>query len=166
MGTDKKPKTSPKNSKRKAIIIGGIIGISLIIIAVITIIIIQKNSNEVSGRWACAKYSDETDAKEEVSTSLVLNADGTYQFGDYNDLNNNHYAGKYSYTREDKPNATEGINYYTISFDSIDEFVIEGKTRTTSENMLDKAEFDINSDKTQAILMFTSAYVAYFCENK
>ncbi|MDO4753310.1 MAG: hypothetical protein Q4A36_03725 [Candidatus Saccharibacteria bacterium] len=167
MGTDKKSKTSPKTNKRKIIIVCGIISVILAIIVTIAIVVVQKNSNQISGKWACAKYSQDTDTKDEISTYLVLDADGTYTFGDYNNLNDNHYAGKYSYSDDkDKTDSTSGISYYNVSFDTIDEFVIEGKPRTSSENMLKKAEIGIRQDKTQLVLVFISTNITYLCENK
>ena len=119
----------------------------------------------VVGTWNCAKGTGSSNDRSNFSTTLKLKEDGTFTYGQYGDLKNNHYSGTYTAEDEDKHTADGSYDYYMIDFDT-DEMVTDGeKEEDLNGRGLSQMEMGITktSDGKQAITMFTSTYNMYYC---
>jgi len=125
----------------------------------------KSDSNYVAGTWNCAKGTGSSNDRDNFSTTLKLKKDGTFIYGEYDDLKNNHYSGTYTAKDEDKHTADGSYDYYMIDFDT-DEMVMDGeKEEDLNGRGLSQMEMGITktSDGKQAITMFTSTYNMYYC---
>ena len=73
----------------------------------------------VVGNWNCKNFDGNVSKMDDAdySVSLVLKSDGSVQFGQYGDLENNSFKGKYVSTKEDKEHPT--YTYYMLKFSDI-----------------------------------------------
>ena len=101
----------------------------------------SATNSYVTGTWNCAKGTGSSNDRSNFSTTLKLKEDGTFTYGQYGDLKNNHYSG--TYTAEDEDKHTADLNGRGLSQMEM------GITKT--------------SDGKQAITMFTSTYNMYYC---
>lgn len=122
------------------------------------------SDNYVAGTWNCAPGTGSTDDHDNFTTTLELNDDMTFRYGQYGDLRNNHYGGSYTFEDENKKNPSGDYSYYMVTFDT-DEFVMDGEDQDTSEVNLSKMEMGITrtSEGKSAIMMFVSTYNMYYC---
>lgn len=92
-----------KESKRKSkIIIFASSGIGFVVVVVVLAIVLPKIfvNNPIAGEWDCHKFSWSGDATDEPVNKLILNTDGSFMYGSYGDLNNNHFAGGHTNIRK------------------------------------------------------------------
>ncbi len=127
----------------------------------------KTKENYVAGIWNCAKGNGSKDDKENFSTTLELNDDMTYRYGKYGDIENNHYAGEYSYKKEDKQTSDGRFKYYMVDMD-VDEFIDGGVDKSDEKSGSTQLEMGIANvdNERQAITIFTSTYNMYYCYAK
>ena len=132
-------------------------------------VIKHLSASPVTGDWVCSKYSYYSGSTSNSPTvEMVLNSDGTYMYGEYNNLSKNHYAGKYSVTKVDKESTYLNSVTYKVKFDSITEFVADGVKGDPKDHELDTLEMEIveSAGKKQASAIFENTYSAFSCETK
>ena len=116
-------------------------------------------------------YNDvSTDLPNKPSTELILNKDGSFTYGFYGQLEDNHVKGNsYSVTSEDKASSEGFDNFYIVKFGTITERVIAGKNKDTAEtDPITEMEMGIKEEngKREAVIFFTNSYDMYYCYDK
>lgn len=121
--------------------------------------------NYVAGIWHCAKGSFSANDSKNFYTTIKLNDDMTFVYGPYDDLDNNHFSGTYTFENENKHTSDLSYSYYMVSF-STDEYILKGEKQEDPKNV-SKMEMGIsesgNNAGRQAITIFTSSYNTYYC---
>jgi len=124
-----------------------------------------SDTNYVAGTWHCAKGTGSASDRENFTTTLKLNKDMTFTYGQYGDLSNNHYAGTYTFKDEDKHTQDNSYSYYMVDFDT-DEMVEDGEEKDPGKGI---SQMEMGITKTskgkEAITIFTSSYNMYYCYN-
>lgn len=121
--------------------------------------------NVVAGDWNCVKGAMGTNDPTKFYATIKLNKDMTFEYGLYDDLEDNHYSGTYTYEDEHKKNNSGEYSYYMVSFDT-EEGVIEGEEQIIdTSNGLSDMEIGIaeGDDGKEAITIFTSSGNMYYC---
>lgn len=123
--------------------------------------------NYVAGTWNCASGTGSENDRDNFKTTIELNADMTFRYGPYGDLDKNHYSGTYTVEDEDKSTPDGSYDYYMIKFDS-KEFMVDGAAGPESNSKLSQMEMGITKTEKgkQAITIFTSSYNMYYCYNE
>jgi len=126
-----------------------------------------ESENYVAGTWNCASGTGSENDRDNFKTTIELNADMTFRYGPYGDLDKNHFSGTYTVEDEDKSTPDGSYDYYMIKFDS-KEFMENGVINTESDSKLSEMEMGITkTDKgKQAITIFTFSYNMYYCYNE
>ena len=95
-------KRNKKNKKKIAIFVG--LGVGIVAILVVLAVALPKilSGNPIAGEWDCYKLSWSGDMTDEPVNKLILNANGSFIYGSYDNITNNHFAGDtYKYSKED-----------------------------------------------------------------
>lgn len=127
--------------------------------------VISPEENDVLGNWDCSKGEGNMDDQRKYITRLELNADMTFRYGKYNDLDNNHYAGVYTYVNGDAKDENGIFKGYTVKL-RIDEYVVMAEKQ---ESDVDKTNMDMSiattvDGETRAIVIFASKNdTMYYC---
>ena len=158
--------TAVKDDTKKTFAI--VAGVSVLIVGVIVALLLllpRVSDGSVVGRWACYEYgwySDQLD--DEPINELILNADGSFVYGPYGDTKNNHYAGDYVASRENKE-ASDGYEYYIVEFGPTKEYILEGEVQDTTGRQMGVLEMGIkNGEKgREASVVFEHNYNTYYC---
>ena len=137
-----------KKNKRTWIIVGVIVGIVLLGLAIAAVaaeLLTSTSKSPVVGDWACTRYLWTTnELRDTPSVMLKLKGDGTFVYGQYGDLEKNHYAGKYTAEfSNEKEKENLGSQYYYLTFNPITEYVMEGTKGDPSGVELDTMEMGI-----------------------
>ena len=123
------------------------------------------SKNHVSGIWNCAKGIASANDPKSFNITIKLNEDMSFVYGPYNDTDNNHFSGTYTYKDENKHTNDYKYNYYMVDFNT-DEYISDGEkqdiTNTTSQMYMGIAESG-NCAGRQAIIIFVSSYNRYYC---
>ena len=82
-----------KNNKKTVIIIGVIAGIVLLLIIVILFISSLTSKNDLVGTYGC--YKLENSWRNYYEEVIIINKNGTWKLGDYEDLDTDYLAGTY-----------------------------------------------------------------------
>ena len=159
--------TAPEAKKKNTGLIIAIVVGSLLVIGVIAYIVEKiLFPSVVVGDWACTKYSNVSGTP---SVEVILNKDGSYMYGEYGDIKNNHFSGKtYEATKLEKGIDLGGAVDYMIKFGPVTEYVSDGVKGDPSEHEVDDLEMIITeqSGKRQATAMHIHTYNTYSCEAK
>lgn len=123
--------------------------------------------NPIQGNFDCTSV---TDSKDYLIT-INFNKDKTFLYGPYNDLENNHIKGTYTYKDLKKTNYSKQYKYYEITLtpDVKESISNNEKIYADDKNYTFKAEMGITKDKTnkkQGALIFYSTYNTYYCYQK
>ena len=102
---------------------------------------VPAGKSYIAGMWNCAKGSGDIDNRNnrEFFTAFELNDDGTFRYGKYGDLDNNHYAGTYTYIDEGRTGMGGDYRYYDVKFKT-SEFVVDG---TEQMDYVEKSELEM-----------------------
>lgn len=146
----------PKKSNLP-LIIGGIV---VVIVIVLAIFLLGGGSKEkFMGTWDCKGYTTSSGASNSYMVTMELNSDNTYRFGQYGDLDKNHFKGKYTSSYEDDKKAKYNKDFYILNF-SIDEYIENG----VNQNKTSKMEFEMEFiDDNQTLIINTSTLSMYYC---
>lgn len=170
-------KKSPNNRKKGNnkniwIVLGSVLG-GLVLIAVIVASIIPllntSGDNLFVGNWGCTRYMySSNDFRSSPTTMMQLKNDGTFVYGQYGDLENNHFAGTYTATPSNKTDVASGYRYYNLTFGSTTEFVQNGNAQSTEGRRMDNMEIGIieYKDSKEATLISESSYTTYYCKSE
>lgn len=120
----------------------------------------SSSSSAIVGNFNCKSYSGMSDSSS-YKVSLRFNKDNTFVYGPYNDLNNNHYKGTYTYEKEDKN--MNDMDYYMVTFKGT-ELMENGKVSDQTDFHA-KMEFAMarGKAKKEGIVIFTASYNMYYC---
>lgn len=157
-----KPAKAATLPMKKKIIILCCAGFGLLVLLSAAIILLSP-SKKFLGDWACQKYSTLSSGNN-PTTRLILEKDGSFTYGQFNDIINNHYAGTYLPTSLNKK-SQNGEVYYQIEFSPTTEFVKDGVAQDTTDRKMDTIEFavaDKNGSK-EATMMFVNIGDIYYC---
>ena len=166
------PQTAKSDSKKRNwIIIGSVFGgIALVLLVVLLAVrFLSPDSSLVVGDWACHKFMyGSSELSGEPTVMLQLKTDGTFVYGQYNDLANNHFAGTYTAAPSNKIRTDLGYEYYNLTFGPTTEYVLDGEKQSTDGRQMSNMEIGIISNGTvkEASLILESSYATYFCETE
>lgn len=121
---------------------------------------IEKGSYVV-GKWDCKNFNGNVSKMEasEYNTSIVLNEDGTFQYGEYGDLSNNSFRGNYTSEKEEKDNPT--YNYYALKFSNVSQKINGEETETQGLQPLEMGITKTNNGR-EAVASFSYGNM-YYC---
>ena len=120
----------------------------------------SSKKDAIAGNYNCKPYSSGKEGSNYI-VSLQLNKDKTFIYGPYEELDDNHYKGTYTYEKEDK-NANN-MDYYMISFKGT-EYMSDGKSYD-NHDFNAKMEFAMarGKEKREGVIIFTASYNMYYC---
>ncbi len=154
--------------KNKKILIPVLVAIIVVLVVVVAVLLFPKTKEEynpIAGEYDCTSLEG---ASSEYLVSIYLYKDGTFLYGPYGDLDNNHAKGNYTYEHEeDKDGKVEGYTYYMVSFKGdAKDFISEGKS--IGRDFESEMEFGLTEEngKRQGVVMFLSTYNMYYCYAK
>lgn len=159
-----------KNKKEKTGMILNIIAIVIAIVEVALVMIFVPTDellekagikNDIEGKYNCSAVDGDSD---EYLVTLNLNHDKTFLYGPYNDTDNNHTKGTYTYVDENKTNNSGEYKYYMVTFKGPKEdYIVNGKEQ--DHDFTSEMEFGITTvdNKRQGVIMFVSSYNMYYC---
>ena len=154
-----------KNKKKIAIFVG--LGVGIVAILVVLAVALPKifANNPIAGEWDCHKFSWSGDATDEPVNKLILNTDGSFMYGSYGDLNNNHFAGRTYEYKEKKKDDASGFVSYTVEFGPTTEFVTNGIKQDTTGRQMSNMEIavGVENGKKEAFVMLEDSYSMYLC---
>lgn len=159
------PAPLKKSNKAKIFIIIAIVAI--VIIAGIAVLVYHLFGSEVVGDWECQDIDS-----DQLSVRMQLNGDGTFVFGSYQDLANNHFSGTYkaeydaNKTFEVSSTGVGNANWYNFKFTTT-EFIRDGVQQSVEGHGLADATMAIEeygNGKKATVLFGYSGY--YFCFTK
>ena len=158
---------APNKSKNSKVLLWILIPVILLIVAIAVIVLANSLSsagNAVVGDWKCKGF-DGTGESEDYRTRIQLNSDGTFVYGAYDNLKDNHYAGTYTVTDLEKENFTKDYKYYLVEFGETTEYIYDGEYQDVTGRQMSKMEMGITNldDKRGAITIFYSNYNMYYC---
>jgi hypothetical protein len=111
-------------------------------------------------------YGGGTQVSSQTSGGFYL--DGTYIYGEYGDLENNHFAGTYEVKNTDKNNVNEAgaSEYYKLSFGPTQEYVVDGERQSTVGRQMSDMEIGIitNGNAREATLINEASYATFYCK--
>lgn len=165
-----------KDGKRVAGIIINIISIIFIIVATTIILnsdLFKKTLKETLKKYysskdeyyVVGKYNCATTANSnEYSVSLHLNANGTFVYGPYGDLNNNYAKGRYIYEYKHKTNNDGNLKYYLLTMKGTkEEYIVDGKP--SDYGFVAQVEMGVISqnEKKRSVIKFLDSNELYYC---
>lgn len=126
------------------------------------------------GTWTCAPFEsgsgynvDVDDADDDEKTTLYLSYSDTYKYGPYEDLDDNHYSGNFTYEIEKDKNEQNKSNGYKFIMvkGEVDEFMKDGiKESTEGKGLNFEMELFKDYKYDKALIIFPSTYNMYICE--
>lgn len=127
----------------------------------IAIAVSEMKQNPIAGKYDCTGVDSNTD---EYIVSLYLENDGTFTYGHYDKLENNHAKGTYTYEDEKKENYSGDYSYYMVSFNGDKkDFIIDGKSSEKDFNSKMEIGITKNKNKKEAVIIFLNSYNMYYC---
>ena len=123
----------------------------------------SSSTNYVAGNYSCKSFSGSGESDEYIVT-FKLNKDNTFIWGKYNDIEDNHFKGTYTFEDEEKTNNSGDYRYFMLNL-KVDESIIDGEIQTISSDASIEDEFGITAvnTKKQGIIMNTRTYNMYYC---
>ena len=155
--------------KKSGVILNSIaLAVSIIFLGIL-ILLSLDTSGEVAGKYDCKPYSiDYNTVSDNYSISLYLEKDGTFTYGPYGDLEDNHAKGTYEYTEdEDASSHDEHLRYYMIDFEAdADDYLVDGIP--SDHDFKSQMEFAVGKKdgKKYGLLMFVTNYQTFMCYEK
>lgn len=159
----KAPKNTSGNNMKKKLIILCLVGFGLLAILSAAILLLSTPKKYL-GEWACQNYTDLIDEPNSPNIGFNLNEDGTFIYGQYGDLNNNHYSGSYKAEKANKA-SQNGEVYYSITFSPTKEFIDDGAKQDTTDLQMDPLEMSVleKNGKKEATIKFDNLGSIYYC---
>ena len=156
---------NPSSKSKLPFILGGLALGAVAIVCVI--LLLFSPSKKYLGDWGCYNYSTYADTNDTPTTRLILKKDGSFMYGDYKDITNNHYASTYTAKQLDKK-STKGEVYYQINFAPTTEYIDGGVKQDTTGKQMDTLEMSITEEKGQKVttMMFVNLGNIYYCTAK
>lgn len=145
-----------------------ILTLSLLVVGVVVAAFLlwpKMNDGSVVGKWACYKLSwSSNQLSDEPVNELVLNVDGSFVYGPYGDTKNNHFAGNYTVSKEDKE-ASNGYEYYEVEFGPTKEYYLDGVAQDTTGRQMGSMEMGVKNgiQGREATVIFEHNYNMYSC---
>lgn len=123
----------------------------------------NSSDNYVAGNYNCKSFGG-TGESDDYTVTFKLNKDYTFIWGEYNNIEDNHYSGTYTFEDEEKTNNSGDYRYFMITL-NVDEFIYDGEKQDIPSNASLKEEFGITgvNTKKQGIIMNTGTYNMYSC---
>ena len=151
------------NNMKKKLIILCSVGFGLLAILSAAILLLSTPKKYL-GEWACQNYTDLIDEPNSPNIGFNLNEDGTFIYGQYGDLNNNHYSGSYKAEKANKA-SQNGEVYYSITFSPTKEFIDDGVKQDTTDLQMDPLEMSVleKNGKKEATIKFDNLGNIYYC---
>ena len=113
------------------------------------------------GEWECVPYPSYSANPEK--TTLNLKYSGRYVYGPSDDLLDNYYSGKFTYTSEYEKNLDYTDRKFLDIKADVDEFKLDGISQSTYGKNLNM-EMQLIDDYDTAIIMFYNTSSTYKCE--
>ncbi len=110
-----------------------------------------KTTSSIVGIWYCSTHDQNNNSADNFNSILELNSDMTFRYGQYGNLDNNHYSGTYTFSEielnDEIQTKTNVISKYKIHF-STDEAIFNGQPYNSSS--LSLSDLDMSITKTSA----------------
>lgn len=157
-----------KSKKSKVIIIFCVICLVTVGLVIALVVLLPKilNDNLVVGEWACYKYNwSNGEITDKPINKLILDANGSFEYGPYDDMLNNHFAGdSYEYDKKNDISA-DGYVHYMIEFGPTTEYVLNGVRQDITGRQMSDLEMAIGMEggKREAMVIFEDSYLMYRC---
>lgn len=155
-----------KKKTNMGLIIGCLLTGCVVVIVIIALIVLLMNTiggnSAVVGDWACTRYLYSINELSDSPTVMMkLKSDGTYMYGEYGNIEENHFAGTYEARAVEK----EG-EYYELSFGPTQEFVLNGEQQSTAGRQMSDMEIGITvgGNGREATLIDEASYTTFYCK--
>ncbi len=155
--TNNSPKKESKNNNLKLLIIV----VPIVILVIVLCIILFSGGKKYTGTWHCKGYNTYGETSKDYMITMILNSNGTYTFGQYGDLDNNHSKGKYTAEAKTRTKQGEEQTYYYLDFES-DEFIVDGKEQQGSNKVTMQLEMIFVNNK-ETIISNARTSAMYYC---
>ena len=163
-----RPSEVKEKNNNSGKILALVLVLSLLVIGAIVAIVLllpKTSNNPVIGKWTCYIYSWYShEFSDEPVSELLLNADGSFMYGYSGDMADNHYAGDYTVSEENK-DSSNGYDFYKVEFGPVKEYYLDGVAQDITGKQMGNIEMSVkNSEKgKEATVIFEQNYYTYNC---